>query len=723
MHTVPLSSLLMALLVGMLEAAGPSFSQGRSPAAASRPGAPVPPDSFTLPDWPDDGPRVAGPGEGPAAAVFERGTTSYRQGHLPEARLAFQQVVEQHPSSPLVEPARAFLAELLVREKPGPRGMMEAIEAYRALLLERPGSPNARRARWRIGDLYAAMGLRIEAQGSYERALTDLPDGPDADRAWLGLALNDVGWARWGEAEQAFRTLRQHTRDERLRQYATVGLADVLVAARRPEEAEALYRTAMEQWPEFLKRRPASLLRYAALTRELGREADARRLYGIAYNLRPWSDEAPEALVQIGDSFRRHGALERAGLFYELAVARHPGTLGAALARLRLAELGHERLAARPTRALHETVRTLLRAGPVPWLDPAGQRRVLHELAATYERLVLGSEAGYHLAEMLEADGERTEAIRAYEAVVARAGRLPDDPWPERASGRLAGLLAPDILLALDRGDDLAAVTLYYRLGVFAERVFADSDLLLRIAGADQRLGFLPEAVRLYQVVLRSRGAQAWREAALIGLGQTYLAQRDFAAARQVFDRYRLQYPLGRWGREALRGLAEASLEAGDPASAVRVSRQWLARYPTQPARPAVLLTLAAALVAQGNRAEALRWYAEAERAGGLTDPRMVLRYADLLAEAGRGEAALVRYGRVLQEVPTGGAADWARFQIVRLRRAQDDPATVEVALEALLAEAADPVMARLAVALAADLAPRRQEAGTDGDRHDAGRR
>jgi TolA-binding protein len=705
MRQTLLTSLTVTLLAAAPCVAVPAPSPaGGSPAPAQRPPGETAPDGYTLPDLPDGGPRDESPLDGPDAERFAQGVESYRRGRLPLARAAFAQVLKGQPSGPTASAARAFLAEIQVAERPGSTGLTTAIDAYRALAQELPDTPNGRRARWRIGDLYAALGLRVEAQGTYERALAELPEGPDADRALLGLAVNAVEGGKLPEAERALAQLRRRTEDETLLSYATLWLADVLAAARRPVEAEALYRTVLDRWPDFLKRRPGSLLRYAGLAMELGLDERGRCLYLLAYNLRPRSGAAPEMLVSIGDSFRRGGDPVRAARFYDLAAARHPGTLGEALARLRLAELGQDLLAADPEQALRRSVRALVGAGPVPDLDPARQRRLLRETADAHRDLVLGSEALFHLAAQQQVEGDREAAGRTYEELLERAGRVPDDPWPERGSRRFAALLEPEIRLALARGEDLAALTLARRLGVFAERVFAGGDLLLRLADASRRVGWLSEAVRLYQATLKDRGAQTWREEALFGLGTAYVGQGDFRAARQVFDRYRIQYPLGRRTPEVLRLLAEAALDAGDPAAAAAACDRWLARYPDDPARPLVLALSARALVEAGERERGLRRYDEAERAGALVEPAALLRYADLLAAAGRGEAALARYGRALQADPAGAGADWARWQIARIHRARGDRASAEVALDALLSEAADPVTARLALAAAADL-------------------
>ena len=65
---------------------------------------------------------------------------------------------------------------------------MEIIEQYRTLMREDPYSTNAKRAAWRIGDVYRSEGWYQEAQIAYQHALgLSDHDSYDANRAMLGL--------------------------------------------------------------------------------------------------------------------------------------------------------------------------------------------------------------------------------------------------------------------------------------------------------------------------------------------------------------------------------------------------------------------------------------------------------------------------------------------------------------------------------------------------------
>lgn len=655
-------------------------------------------------------PRYEKPVQGAGAATFEEGVVAYERRDFKAAGEAFHQVVSQHPDSPLAEPARAFLAEVLLTDRQALRpgsgqaspNQIQAILAYLAILHDFPSSPNTARNRWRLGDLYASMGSYVEAQGMYERALADSPADADTERALLGLAVNFMEWGKWPEAEQQFQLLQTRASDEAMLRLATIGLADTFYAQRRLQEAQPLYVACYRRWPDFIKQHPQVLLKFAEATMALGQDPLARRLYNILYNLYPRTLDAPLALVQIGDSFRRAGSSDRARLLYADAVARHPGTLGETIARMRLAELRMEKITTRKGVRLRMAVEEMFLSGPAPSLDLMQEQKVFQSVAKAYPNMVLGNEALFHLGERSESRRDWPQAIKTYRELRAREGQVPGDQWPRAAGRRLSAILEPWIVKALEEQDDLAAVTFFHQPGGSAEEVFANSQVLLQVTAAHRRIGFLTEAIRLYQALTQNRSALFLKEEALMGLGQCYLDQEDYLAARQVFERYRIQYPLGRWKAEALRSLALAYRSQGDHGGVVRTSRRWLQSFPapSHPLRPAMLLLLAEELAEEGETGEAFRAYEAAERAGAVTRPGALIRYADFLAREKRYDDAVTRYRLALRADPEAAQEEWVRLQMARIRRTQSHYVDARSHLRELAEVSEDDLVDRLSASM-----------------------
>jgi hypothetical protein len=124
-------------------------------------------------------------------------------------------------------------------------------------------------------------------------------------------------------------------------------------------------------------------------------------------------------------------------------------------------------------------------------------RRIFEQSAKEYEGSTVGSEALFHLGEALERAGKREDALRAYEQVVMRTGKFENDPWPEKSGAQLVRFLRPRLEAALKAEDDFELINLFHRHGPFADRLYAGTELLMKVAEAHRRLGFPVESARM----------------------------------------------------------------------------------------------------------------------------------------------------------------------------------------------------------------------------------
>lgn len=671
-------------------------------------------DEPVLLPLPDEGPRYEQSVEGPGSDLFLKGVAAYRQHDLQTAAIAFREVIQQHPNAALVPAVRAFLIELTLLRDSRLQQRLIAIEAYRALANEFPHTPNGSRAYWRLADLYADLQMRLEAQGAYERAAMEATNEADRGRAVLGMAVNALQWKHLEDAETFFQWLLEQKEQDFLIRQATIGLAETLYALRRFKDAEFMYHSAYSRWPEIFKERPRLLYKYADTLFLLQDDARARQLYTLVYNLHPTSREAQLALVRIGDTFRRVHFHQQAAFFYAAALSRYEATVGGAIARMRLAELGQELLAlmkggARlPTEFGGSPLPLSLFSGqPGPVLDLTRQQRIFQEVARAYEDSSVGSEALFHLGEHFEQVQNRNEAVRAYRQVVERNGRVPKDPWPARARHRLSALLTSWIAEALRRGDDLQAISLYRESRELVEASLANNGLRLALAKVLREMGITGEAINLFQEILRDRAElTSFREEALLGLGQAYMDQDDFGSARRVFERYRIEYPIGRWTSEALLSLARAYRGLNDRPGMIRVYRQWLKLVPpsSSSTRGKVLMELARALAESGELERAVRIYRVAEREGAITDARVLIQFAELLSRVGRHAEAAQRYEKAVRASRQDGESEWALLQLGLMKRAQKRYADARARFQQLARQDSDGLLGRVAVAMLADL-------------------
>jgi len=615
---------------------------------------------------PDDGPRYYRTVEGSESLHLLEAIEAFTHGQHAAARAGFEALAMLDSANVLVPPSKAFLAELTLLEDPTDHGRREAIAQYRGVISSYPKDSNASRALWRVGDLYVEMGWFQEAIAAYEYALSRERAGYDADRSMLGLGVTLGELGRWTESERVFNTVRNRATDDRLVVRATFDLADVLYAQQRKRDALPIYDLLYRRWPDLLKKDPDALQQYGGVlfeAQELRRACDIDMLL---YNLFPLHRHAGMALVRLGDSHSRLGLRIQAELFYTAAQTQYADTAAAVIARMRLSRMEQELSASAGEDFLRKKVEGMIRGSGVSYLEPSEGEELYKAVAREHQDESLGSEALFHLAEHYELRGDPSRAIQVYQDVTRRNGMTPRDPWPLAAGLRLTSILRPQLEAALKDKKDVQALTLFHSHGQAPEQHYAGTRVLLEVADTHRQLGFSSEAVRLYQTLVRNRKAAQLHEAALIGLGESYLDQLDPTAARNVFESFRLQFPRSARSTQASQQLTVAMLEQGDRQSAIRVMRQWLRLHPRDPAAGWMHVKLAKTLTEERKPEEAAAVFDDALRNHISLAPQDLLVFADLLTASKEHPRALDLYRQVLMARPEPAQAEWARMQIIQ---------------------------------------------------------
>ena len=91
-----------------------------------------------------------------------------------------------------------------------------------------------------------------------------------------------------------------------------------------------------------------------------------------------------------------------------------------------------------------------------------------------YSGTVLGSEAFFHLGHFLEGEGSWSDAVQAYQTLLAQAEPSVANPWPSQGVQQLAPIIRPWIEAALEAKDYWASVMLFHRLGPKAAEAYAN---------------------------------------------------------------------------------------------------------------------------------------------------------------------------------------------------------------------------------------------------------
>ncbi len=653
---------------------------------------------------PDPGPRFERVPESLEWSQFEQGVGLYNLGQFLDARLHFGNMLRDHHDSQLKSSIQAFLAESALRSSDREVRPLEIIDQYKTLMREDPHSTNAKRAAWRIGDVYRIEGWFQEAQIAYQHALSlSERDSFDANRAMLGLGYVQRGFKNWKDSIQTFDHVLKRSVDPALLISASLGQAHSLYRLGRIKEADTLYGSISSRWRFALRGDPFALLRYADTAGEAQRGPVMREQLLHFYNLYPSRPENPFVLTHLADSYKEAGRWAESSIFYAALLSQYPDAPVAATARLRYADVQQHLAPEGEELNLRHTIAAHLANIPLKPGEMLSPRRVFEQSAKEYESSMVGSEALFHLGEALEQAGKREDALRAYEQVVMRTGKFDNDPWPEKSGAQLVRFLRPRLEAAVKAEDDFELINLFHRHGPSADRLYAGTDLLLKIAEAHRRLGFPVESARLFQALVRDAKAETFHETALMGLAYSYMEQKDMRAARAVFERYRLQFPIGRFSGEALRGILASFEGEENVAALVKLSKQWLAHNPRHPERLPVQLKLAGVLAQSRQDGEAAAVYDGLVKAGREIPAADMLRHADVLARLNRLAAALEMYKQAVVAGLEPEQESWAQLQMVQVARGAKREDVARNGLRALKMNP-DNLIRRMATVLETDL-------------------
>ena len=702
-----LSLLLSLLLSGLTHYTCPLVSAADRPSSTKQTlpvNLPEPPE-LVRGTLPDPGPRFERLTESPDWSQFEQGMALYHQGHYVEARFHFAAMLQEQREPKLTGSIQAFQAESALKSGNPEIRPAEIIEQYRALMRDAPQSTNAKRAAWRIGDIYRTQGWYQEAQVAYQHALgLSDQDSYDANRALLGLGYALRGIGKWKDSVQAFDNVQKRTTDPSLQVFASLGQAHSLYRLGRIQEADVLYQNLAQRWSAVFRKDPYALLRYADTADEGHRPAVMREQLLRFYNLYPSRPERPFLLAHIADSYKDAGRWKEANFFYGALLNQYPDAPIAAAARLRFADVEERRDSEKGLVNIRQTVAAQLANLPIPPGGSFDPLQFFEQSARQYEKSAVGSEALFHLAEALERAERNDEALDAHERVVLRAGRIENDPWPDKSGAQLVRFLRPRLEAALKAQDDFELISLFHRHGPLADRLYAGTEGLLRVADAHYRTGFPVEAARLYQSLIRDPKGESFHEAAIMGLGRSYLDQKDLRAARAVFERYRLQFPLGRFSGEALQGILTCFAGEGNIAGVTQLGRQWLDHHPRHEDRLTVQLKVAEALGSAKRYGEAIAVYESILKNGMELPAPDAMRHADALIHLNQPAPALTFYKQALRGGLNPEQEIWAQFQIVRLARHSKHPELARGGLRAL-SENDDSLVRRMAAVMQSDQA------------------
>ncbi|MCU0595540.1 MAG: tetratricopeptide repeat protein [Desulfobacterota bacterium] len=286
-------------------------------------------------------PDLKNPDTHPDTVLLRQGIEAFGAKRWASAIERFRLLLEQDPGSPHGERASFLLARSYdgAKDPSVPSQILEVQGYYDAFLGRYGSSQFAAEALVAKGHLSVLLGHHEEAIGYYGLAFNRHKDSPAAAGALAGKMRVLILKRQWEDALAVSQYLLRHYPQSPEALDAKMELAKLLYEMNRFKESLAALTGLDTREGRTVYLRPEIALYVGYNAYELGNHPQAREHLMRYYNMVPASKESSLVLAKIGDTYREQNLLDPAAKVYQWAIERHPDSEGALICRIRLAEL------------------------------------------------------------------------------------------------------------------------------------------------------------------------------------------------------------------------------------------------------------------------------------------------------------------------------------------------------------------------------------------------
>jgi len=489
----------------------------------------------------------------------------------------------------------------------------------------------------REGDAHYQAGRVQAARARYEQVLTSPAVNVLRSYAALRLAQLDFDARQFGRARRATEALLREPLPLGLRGPALVLAAESSYGDRAYQEAAALYRRFLSEFPGYPEA-PRAAFALAWSEFKVGRSDDARVLWTRFSKDFPSDPRASEALLLAAEVADRAGATEEARSALETLIARFPNSAHADVAILNRAILAIR--GGREPEALRDLSELARRGSPAAY---AGRVRLLEATVSAPDRRAPNGDARQVAAlgqgALVSSQPEKESQGRIASSGLSGAADRPEGAGPPPTGNAIGNGAATGAPHPSGNGQfDQVAPPLLAGPGDLATTPYLLHALAL-LGAQENKWG---QARELALRLATDFPGYAALPAVLGRLGATAARGAQWRLAREMYELAADRYPGSPPDPEGRMYFAEALVHTGALPEAQRSLRAFVESAPAQATPARVLLLLAEVHQVLGDWTGALEAYARLRRdhPSSAGSPQVLLAHARALLESGQGEEA-----------------------------------------------------------------------------------
>jgi len=214
----------------------------------------------------------------------------------------------------------------------------EAMNFYNEMILNYPQPRHVPWAYMQVGRGNLQLGLYRRAAKAFKRVVDNFRNSPYAEHARLLLAK---ALSKQNQKEAALRAYKKFIEELPASPFlaeAVFGAAENMTYKGRYRRSAALFDKGLQRWPQFALTDPDILMTIGDSNYFMKRFDEALKYYIRLVNLYPDNMLSSNAMARLGDIYIHRKKLETAKKIFEEIELKYPGSDGALIGRIRIAE-------------------------------------------------------------------------------------------------------------------------------------------------------------------------------------------------------------------------------------------------------------------------------------------------------------------------------------------------------------------------------------------------
>jgi tetratricopeptide (TPR) repeat protein len=422
----------------------------------------------------------------PRWAYFDMAISDFQKGRYAKARPIFQDILGRREiGQPWRELAERRLADCqyFLKESNSNEVLAEIGYQYKNILFKYPDVRYGNDlAYWRLGQVYKALALYVEAADAYKSLLGKYPGSPLAEEGLYQMGEIFRLDKKYPQAVEALQRFYAQYPGSALSRMAVFALADTYYRMGRSQEADNWYNNALQRWPDLYGLPDGIFLNTGYHFYNTGNYRKAFQVFSYFYSLYPKSPHAAAAARAMAQSLAGMNQAPSAVRLLSTVLAREADKKEAMRTRLLMADLGSGHPGARTSVCFR---------GVENYREPLLS---CDQMLTEQQGDALTEEILYQKGRVLKAMNYPRETFDTY-ALLLRL--YPKSRYGASCRKDLEATRNALVSDYYQKGDHLAVADLYFTESGF--QYHRDTDVLFKVADSLQQLGFYREAAKTFQ--------------------------------------------------------------------------------------------------------------------------------------------------------------------------------------------------------------------------------